>query len=329
MSYTTNDYSDCSPVLREFLFYMLTIKGRSALTVDNYYMDLRTFFRFVKQYKGKVSKEVPFQEIDISDVDIDLIATISLSDVYEFLNFLSRERHNSARTRSRKVCAIRMFFKYLTHNVKLLENNPVEYLELPSTPKSLPKHLSLEQSFDLLSSFDKESPFYARDYCIVTLFLNCGMRLSELTGLNLNSVSGNTLQVVGKGNKERQLYLNEACVRALDDYLEARSKMNPIVDREALFLNHHGRRLGQRWVQKIVTNLLDKAGLSGMGLSVHKLRHTAATLMYQYGEVDIRVLQEILGHSNLNTTQIYTHVASKQKESAIESNPLSKFKNKK
>ncbi len=328
MSYTTNDYSDCPAMLREFLFYMLTVKGRSALTVDNYYMDLRTFLRFIKQYKGQVLKDVPFEQIDISDVDLDLIRTVSLSDVYEFLNFISRERHNSARTRSRKVCAIRMFFKYLTHNVNLLENNPVEYLELPSTPKSLPKHLTLEQSFDLLNAFGKQSPTYARDYCIVTLFLNCGMRLSELTGLNLNSVNGNTLQVVGKGNKERQLYLNEACVRALDDYLAVRSQTSPIVDREALFLNHYGRRLGQRWVQKIVTDLLDRAGLSGMGLSVHKLRHTAATLMYQYGQVDIRVLQEILGHSNLNTTQIYTHVASKQKESAIESNPLSKVKKK-
>ena len=152
MSYTTNDYSDCSPVLREFLFYMLNIKGRSALTVDNYYMDLRTFFRFIKQHKEKVPKDVPFEQIDISDVDIALISSISLSDVYEFLNFLSQERQNSARTRSRKVCAIRMFFKYLTHNVNLLENNPVEYLELPSTPKSLPKHLTLEQSFDLLSA---------------------------------------------------------------------------------------------------------------------------------------------------------------------------------
>lgn len=326
MSYTINDYSDCPKILKDFLFYMQTIKGRSALTVDNYYMDLRTFIRFLKRHKKLVAKDIPFDEIDISDLSTSLLSEVGLSDVYEFFNFIDRERKNGARARARKACSIRMFYKYLTHNVNLLENNPVEYLELPSLPKSLPKHMSLEQSIDLLSAFDEQSPFYYRDFCIITLFLNCGMRLSELTGLNLNSVNQNTLQVVGKGNKERMLYLNNACIKALNDHLTARSKMKNIVDREALFLNHHGKRLGQRGIQLMVSDLLEKAGLSDLGLSTHKLRHTAATLMYQYGEVDIRILQEILGHSNLNTTQIYTHVASKQRESAIESNPLAKFK---
>ncbi len=324
MAYTSSDYSQAPDILRNFIYYMLTIKGRSQLTVENYYLDLRFFFRYLKRLRGLAPKNVPLREIDISDVDIKLIETVTLTDVYAFLNYVYNECHNGPRTRSRKVSALRTFFKYLVNNVSLLKTNPVEYLELPAVPKTLPKHLTLEQSYDLLSCFDQNDPFYSRDFCIVTLFLNCGMRLSELTGLNLN-----TLTVVGKGNKERQLYLNDACLKALEHYLADRSQMPTIIDKEALFLNRRGKRLGQRRVQQLVTSFLDKAGLSGQGLSTHKLRHTAATMMYQYGEADIRVLQEILGHSNLSTTQIYTHVSSRQKESAIQSNPLAQFKPKK
>jgi len=328
MSYKPSDYSDAPEVLRDFIFYLLTIKGRSQLTVENYFIDLRFFFRYLKIHRDLVPKNTELKSIDISDVDIALLETVTLSDVYSFLNYVYTEHGNNSRTRSRKVSALRTFFKYLTNNKGLLKNNPVEYLELPANPKTLPKHLTLEQSYDLLGCFDPKDPFYTRDFCIVTLFLNCGIRLSELTGLNISSIVENTLTVIGKGNKERQLYLNEACLRAISDYLEDRRKMK-IVDRNALFLNRNGKRLGQRRVQQLITELLDKAGLSGKGLSTHKLRHTAATMMYQYGEVDIRVLQEILGHTNLNTTQIYTHVSSQQKESAIESNPLAGYKKKK
>lgn len=329
MAYTLSDYSQAPAVLRDFLYYLLTIKGRSQLTVENYYIDLRFFFRYIKKLRGLADPEISIHDIDISDVDVGLLETVTLSDVYAFLNYVYNDCHNSPQTRARKVSALRTFFKYLTNNAGVLKSNPVEYLELPSKPKTLPKHLTLEQSYDLLSCFDPQDPFYTRDFCIITLFLNCGMRLSELTGLNLSSISENTLTVTGKGNKERQLYLNQACLKALEDYLADRRKMPNIVDKNALFLNRNGKRLGQRRVQQLVTGLLDKAGLSGMGLSTHKLRHTAATMMYQYGEVDIRVLQEILGHSNLNTTQIYTHVSSRQKESAIENNPLANFKRKK
>lgn len=329
MSYKPSNYSEAPDILRDFIFYLLTIKGRSQLTVENYYIDLRFFFRYLKQLRGLAPKDADLKTIDISDVDISLIETVTLSDVYSFLNYVYNEHGNNSRTRSRKVSALRTFFKYLTNNKGLLKNNPVEYLELPSNPKTLPKHLTLEQSYDLLGCFDPQDPFYTRDFCIVTLFLNCGIRLSELTGLNLNSIVENTLTVVGKGNKERQLYLNGACIRAINDYLEDRRKMPKIVDRNALFLNRNGKRLGQRRVQQLISELLDKAGLGGKGLSTHKLRHTAATMMYQYGEVDIRVLQEILGHANLNTTQIYTHVSSQQKESAIENNPLAGYRKKK
>lgn len=328
MSYTPSDYSECPGFLRDYLYYMLTIKGRSKLTVEGYFIDLRTFFRFLKKYKGLVPEETPLEEITIQDLPLSMIAEVSLSDVYEFLNYTFSEKSNNARTRARKVSALRGFYKYLTNNVALIPTNPVEKLELPAAKKALPTYLSLEQCYDLLRAFDQSDPFYPRDFCMVTLFLNCGMRLSEMSGLNQNSFRDNTLRVLGKGNKERILYLNEACMRAMKEYLAFRSQQTPIVDKEALFLSQTGHRLGQRRIQQIITEHLKRAGLSDMGFSTHKLRHTAATMMYQYGEVDVKVLQEILGHANLNTTEIYTHVSSKQKEAALSSNPLASYKEK-
>ena len=315
MSYTPSDYSECPGFLRDYLYYMLTIKGRSKLTVEGYFIDLRTFFRFLKKYKGLVPEETPLEEITIQDLPLSMIAEVSLSDVYEFLNYTFSEKSNNARTRARKVSALRGFYKYLTNNVALIPTNPVEKLELPAAKKALPTYLSLEQCYDLLRAFDQSDPFYPRDFCMVTLFLNCGMR-------------DNTLRVLGKGNKERILYLNEACMHAMKEYLAFRRQQTPIVDKEALFLSQTGHRLGQRRIQQIITEHLKRAGLSDMGFSTHKLRHTAATMMYQYGEVDVKVLQEILGHANLNTTEIYTHVSSKQKEAALSSNPLASYKEK-
>ena len=326
MSYSVNDYSNAPQILKDFLFYLLTIKGRSKLTVDNYYTDLRTFFRYMKYYRKKVPANCPIDQIDISDIDLDFIASITLSDVYEFLHYIYDDRQNNARTRARKMSSLRGFFKYLCNTTGKLKENPITNLEMPSIPKSLPKHLTLEQCIDLLQAVDSSDPNYARDYCILTLFLNCGMRLSELTGLNLSSFANNTVTVVGKGNKERVLYLNSACESALADYLSVRSQIPKIIDQNALFINRSGKRLGQRRVEQIVTSLLDKAGLSNLGFSAHKLRHTAATMMYQYGKVDVRILQDILGHENLSTTQIYTHVSNEQKEQAISQNPLAKIK---
>lgn len=328
MSYTPSDYSECPGFLRDYLYYMLTIKGRSKLTVEGYFIDLRTFFRFLKKYKGLVPEDTPLEEITIQDLPLSMIAEVSLSDVYEFLNYTFSEKSNNARTRARKVSALRGFYKYLTNNVALIPTNPVEKLELPAAKKALPTYLSLEQCYDLLRAFDQSDPFYPRDFCMVTLFLNCGMRLSEMSGLNQNSFRDNTLRVLGKGNKERILYLNEACMHAMKEYLAFRRQQTPIVDKEALFLSQTGHRLGQRRIQQIITEHLKRAGLSDMGFSTHKLRHTAATMMYQYGEVDVKVLQEILGHANLNTTEIYTHVSSKQKEAALSSNPLASYKEK-
>ena len=324
MSYTPSDYSQAPQFLQEFLFYLLTIKGRSKLTVENYYLDLRGFFRFMKIQRGMTDKATPLDEIDIADLEFSIVESVTLSDIYAYFNDLSA-RGDGIKTRSRKASAIRGFFRYYYNITQKLKNNPAENLELPNDRNTLPHFLTLEQSFDLLGSFDTESEHYTRDFCMITLFLNCGMRLSELVGLNLGSIRENTLTVLGKGNKERMIYLNRACLDAIAAYLPDRAKMKKIVDKEALFLNRQGKRLGQRSVQKIVTETLERAGLGGQGLSTHKLRHTAATMMYQYGEVDLRVLQEILGHANLNTTQIYTHVSDRQKESAMNSNPIAAY----
>ncbi len=325
MSYTPSDYSNAPQFLQDFMFYLMTIKGRSKLTVENYFLDLRSFFRFMKVRRGLAPTDCPQDQIDISDLDFSIVESVTLNDIYAFFNQLAVDG-DMVKTRSRKASAIRGFFRYYFNITQKLKSNPAENLELPNDRNALPHFLTLEQSFDLLASLDSNAKTYSRDFCILTLFLNCGMRLSELVGLNLNSIRENTLTVLGKGNKERMIYLNTACLDAIAAYLPNRAAhIKKVVDKEALFLNPQGKRLGQRSVQNIVSAALDRAGLGGMGLSTHKLRHTAATMMYQYGEVDLRVLQEILGHANLNTTQIYTHVSDRQKESAMNSNPIAAF----
>lgn len=320
---------DCPSVLRDYLFYMETIKGRSPRTVEGYYIDLRTFLRYLKRIKNRVSPSVPFEEITISDVDVELLRTVTLSDVYEFLHFTASERGNSAAARSRKVSSLRGFFGYLTVKAGLLKENPVRELEVPSLKKTIPKYLTLENSIELLASAEEEeAETRDRDYCILTLLLNCGMRLSELVGINHTDIRDNQLRLLGKGNKERIVYLNDACQNALNAYI-AYKRANNIVARDnpnALFVSRNRTRISRRRVQQIVERQLAAIGLDGKGFSTHKLRHTAATLMYQYGHVDIRMLKEILGHANLGTTEIYTHISSEQLESAAKKNPLSNIK---
>ena len=311
-------------VLIDFLGYMQTVKGKSSKTVDEYYIDLRTFFRYIKYSKKLVPENVTFEEIAIKDIEINLIASITLTEVYEYLNYLLVERHNNAATRARKISSLKSFFNYLVNKVSLLNNNPTKELDMPKKKNSLPKFLTLEQSIDLLNCVN--GPYKERDYCILTLFLNCGMRLSELVGINLNDIrSDNTLKLTGKGNKERIVYLNDACISALNQYLKVRPKIN-LKDRNALFISKFNKRISPKTVQFIVKKYLAKINLDNQGYSVHKLRHTAATLMYQHGEVDIRVLKDILGHTNLGTTEIYTHLSNKQLQQAISSNPLAKIK---
>ena len=332
------DYrTDAPPILRDFLVYHETIQGHSRRTVDEYFLDLRNFFRFLKLDKGRVARNTPLDQISIDDVDLELVSSVTLSDVYSYMNYLSRDRivhpnspdaHSglSAPARARKVAAIRSFYKYLTNKAKLISENPMQDLDSPHLKKSLPRYLDLEESVSLLDHVDGANQ--ARDYCILTLFLNCGLRISELVGLNVTDVRGNQLRVLGKGNKERMLFLNEACQSALEDWLTERSMLT-LVDQNALFVTlQNRRRISRAAVHKLVKKHLAAAGLDSTQYSAHKLRHTAATLMLQNG-VDVRTLQEVLGHENLNTTQIYTHVDNAELRMAASATPLSKVRRKK
>lgn len=317
---------DASPVIKDYLFYLQTVKEKSPKTVNEYFIDIRTFFRFIKIKRGIVSADTPVAEIKVDDVDIELIRSITLTDAYEFMNYAKTERFNNSSTRLRKSSALRGFFNYLCVKKHLLDSDPLKELETPKQKKSLPKYLTLEQSIELLEAVDGSHK--ERDYCILTLFLNCGLRLSELVGLNVSDIRrDNTARVLGKGNKERIIYLNDACISAIDAYLKVRPN-DGLKDRNALFVSNQMKRMSPVTVQKLVYKYLEKIGLDSQGYSCHKLRHTAATLMYQHGNVDIRVLKEILGHENLGTTEIYTHLNSEQMEKAANSNPLAKVKKK-
>jgi site-specific recombinase XerD len=330
MEAKTISSQDKSPVVERFLRYKLVIQGRSKKTVEEYGLDLRTFFRFLIAMRDGISpNDDEFNEISIACVDEEFVRGIKTIDILEFMAYTAQARGNSAAARSRKLSAIRMFFKYLTVSEKIISINPAADIESPKKKKSLPKHLSVSESKDLLHSVvsDEESKNKERDFCIITIFLNCGLRLSELAGINLSDIDREmrSLSVVGKGNKERIVYLNDACKSALAAYLLVRARdMTNIRDKDknALFLSRLGRRISIKTVQWLVYKYLDKAGLSYKHFSTHKLRHTAATLMYQEGGVDVLTLKEILGHSELNTTQIYTHVSDRRLEEAVENHPL-------
>jgi len=330
------DYRTESPdIIREFLFYHETIKGHSKKTIDEYFYDLRTFFRFLKVHKGIVSRDVDFDEISIMDVDYALVSSVKISDVYEYLAYINRDRPNhphsrnknygmSTATRARKTAVIRSYYKYLTlkSSDNRLPENPVADLDAPKLRKSLPRFLSLDESTKLLDNVDGK--FRERDFCILTLFLNCGLRISELANLNLSDVGEDHIRVLGKGNKERIVYLNDACVDAINDYLQIR-KINSPANERALILSGRGTRISTSAIHHLVKKHLLAAGLDSTKYSSHKLRHTAATLMLKSG-VDVRTLQELLGHEHLNTTQIYTHIESSSLRDAAQRSPLSGYK---
>lgn len=311
---------DIPIVLEDFLNYIETIKGKSQNTVKEYFFDLRTLFRFLKIRYRLVEQNCNFEEIDISDIDIELIKKVTLQDLYAFISFVDKNRNNKNYAKARKVASIRSFFKYLYGKVKLIEENPALELETPKTDSRHPVYLTLEEAQDLLNSIDGE--FKERDYAIITLFLNCGLRLSELVSIDVDKIKGDTLTVVGKGNKERTIYLNDACLLALENYLLIRPK-DSLKDNKALFISKRKTRISVKTVQYLVKKYIKSSGLDDERYSTHKLRHTAATLMYKYGNVDIRALQQILGHENVSTTQIYTHIDDERLRKAVKSNPLS------
>ena len=323
------NHEDNPEYLNSFLDYTMTILNKSPNTVKEYNYDLATFLKFIKVH-FKMTDEEDFSKITIKDIPLSTIKQIKLDDIHAFLSYLTNTYHSKAATRARKASSIRVFFNYLSQKTNLIEFNPAQNLETPKLDKRLPKYLSLEDSKKLLNvAGSDDNRNNKRDYAIITLFLNCGMRLSELVGINIKDINFSECQmtVIGKGNKERTIYLNKACMTAINNYLAVRPvegiKTDKANSKNALFLSERKERISRRTVQYIVDKELRAAGLDTSKYSVHKLRHTAATLMYQYGNVDIRALQEVLGHESISTTEIYTHVANVQARSAIENNPLS------
>lgn len=316
--------------VNSFLDYSITILNKSPNSVKEYNYDLAMFLKFMKIH-FKLTKETDFKKIRIKDFSLETIKKITLDDIHAFLSYLALNQGSKPATRARKISTIRIFFSYLSQKAKLINENPAQNLETPKLDKRLPKHLSLDDSEKLLNvTLDNNDENKERDYAIITLFLNCGLRLSELTGINLKDIdfNNNTLNVIGKGNKERTIYLNKSCLTAIKNYIEVRPKEGIKNDakasNKALFLSKRKERISNRMVQYIVERELLKAGLDTSKFSTHKLRHTAATLMYQYGQVDIRALQELLGHKSISTTEIYTHVSNEQVRDAVERNPLNK-----
>lgn len=318
--------------IQQFAIYKRTIQGCSEKTVNEYMLDLRTFFRYLLAIQNGIEIDSEeFYNIDIRSIDAEYLSKIKTEQIYEFLFYASDTRKNMWSAKARKLSAIKGLYKYLTTKKNYFEDNPAMNIEAPKPKKSLPKFLNLDESLMLLQAIldDEESNTKERDYCIVTLFLNCGMRLSELVGINLTDIDRElrSLRVLGKGNKERIIYLNEACQTVLRDYLKIRlSPKYEYVQTKALFLSRLNKRISVKTVQWMVYKYLELAGLEAKKFSVHKLRHTAATLMYQSGNVDVRVLKDILGHEQLNTTQIYTHVSNENMRNAMDQNPLANIK---
>lgn len=323
------DLAAFPPIALDFQRTMSGVYGRSNMTVFEYMLDLRQFLRYLAALdRGMDPNFDDISEVDFSAIDEERLCKITSRDIIAYLYYLRQTKNNSAVTRNRKLSCLRSFFKFMKRTDRM-KDNPAEQIEGPKKRATLPKFLSLDQSIDLLRVVNEsDSKSKKRDYAILTLFLNCGMRLSELTGINLTDIAQDfaSLRVLGKGNKERIVYLNDACRAALMDYLEERLDGTPEKMRQkALFLSSRNTRISNKTVQWMVYKYLDAAGLHTPGMSVHKLRHTAATLMYQTGHVDVRVLKEILGHEQLNTTQIYTHVTNQNMADAINQNPLAEL----
>lgn len=312
-------YLDIPDDVVDYLHYLDFVKLRSPRTVNGYYLDLRGFFRYMMQRWQRVADDSPPEEIDLTGITTADIRTITKHDIFDFLDH-ARSADNGPKARARKLSALKGFFNYMCTQVNRLPANPTENISLGSPARALPKYLTRDEAVTLLSNI--QSDFYERDYCILTLFLNCGMRLAELVTIDMGDFRDDTIRIVGKGSKERLVYLNDACLDALQRYKKVRTSLPNLVDRDALFVSKRtGKRLSARRIEQIVARCLQSAGLSGRGFSPHKLRHTAATLMYQ-GGVDMLALKEILGHENVSTTQIYTHINREQLKKAVAASPL-------
>ena len=319
---------ECPYFLNDFFTYQRVVLLKSEKTIEAYFIDLRVFLRYLKVKKGVVPKDTPFKNIDISDIPIEYIRLLTKLDILQYLNYVASERDNSAKTRHRKLASIRLFFRCMYRDLGLIDSDPAKDVDYPKMPDHLPKFLTLDESINLLENMNTDDPFYLRDYCIVTLFINCGMRLSELVGLNMQDVNldERSMRLLGKGNKERIIHINDACADAILTYLPTRKPSDK--DPHALFLSKQGSRISNRRVEQIVDNALRDSNLDNRGFSTHKLRHTAATLMYQHGNVDPLMLKEIPGHNSISTTEIYTHISNEGLKQAMDASPLANIKNK-
>lgn len=324
-------FDDASPDIVEYVRYLEVIAGKSANTAFSYYCDLRGFSRFMKRRRGLVPADAEMKEIDPKGLDTAFWAEVTKEDIYEYLYFLNRECGNKKSSTARRLASLHGFYDYLVNQVNKLSADPTAAIHPPKQDKVLPKYLTAEQSIDLLESTQSQSDFPERDYCMVVLFLNCGMRLAELVGMDLEDIDleNRQIRLFGKGHKERMVYLNDACMEALQLYLRKRNTMEGLSPKEkAVFITRRRKeRISNRRVEQLVTGAMKAAGLKGF--STHKLRHTAATLMYQTGNVDILTLKQLLGHSSVSTTQIYTHLQEFQVRAAIEENPLGSVSRKK
>lgn len=313
--------NDSNPeFLNNYLVHLKVVKMLSERTISEYYFDIRLFLKYI--HKSNTGQDTVTEDVDIKDMSADELKGISVTDIYNFIFYVADERQNDKRTRYRKKSSLKSFFRYLMKTERITESDPTADIDMPSPKTALPKFLSLDESMKLLETSNSKDSL--RDYCMITLLLNCGMRLSELININIKDIDflENRMKIMGKGNKERMVYLNNACISALKNYLEIRNDNPKAVDEPALFISNQNKRISKRRVQQIVENTVKAAELDGKGITTHKLRHTAATLMYQYGAADILTLKELLGHSSTSTTEIYTHLDSEQVRSAVEENPL-------
>ena len=327
------DYAELPILVKSFLEFMQTVKNRSDNTISEYYYDLKNLFRFLVIYKaGHDPLEIDLVTVDVSNIEIEFIRTIQTNDFYSYLKYLDdlyktkTKKNLKPTSRARKTATIKSFFNYLTNNEKLLNVNPVIGLETPQLEKRIPKYLTLDEATSLLRSVKfNEQKFGERDLCILTLFLNCGLRLGELISIDIKDIKDDTITVIGKGDKERMIHLNSACLSSISKYIAVRNKDDIVKDRNALFISERGERIGRRMVEYIVKKYIELSGLDPKKYTPHKLRHTAATLMHKYGNVDIRTLQQVLGHETIATTQIYTHIDSEDVKNAIDNNPLNEI----
>lgn len=318
-------------LLTDFVRYLETMKGSSKNTIDSYVLDLMLMFKFFKVKYSLVPESTEFKDIKVVDIDSTFINKISLDDMHDYLIFSKKYLENGNSTIARKIASMRSFFKFLHYKAKVISKDYTAELDKPKTGKRKPKYMNLDEASGLLSSINSRN--YERDFLIITLFLNCGMRLAELCSINCTDINEDMIRIIGKGNKERTIYLNNACIDAIEAYLPIRNKFlkGKDIEEDALIISERGNRIARRTVQSIIETQLTKAGLQGKGYSTHKLRHTSATLMYKYGDVDVLLLKEILGHEDVSTTQIYTHTDNEMLREAVKVNPLnvnSQLKNK-